>query len=158
MKINNISKLVTAVAVPELAGIVGAIFTIPSIPAWYAGLIKPSLAPPNWLFAPVWTALFLLMGIAAFLIWSRGLDKKEIKIALAVFLGQLALNTLWSIIFFGWCKPGAALIEIFILWLAILATISIFYRISRLAAWLLVPYLVWVSFAAYLNYAIWTLN
>ncbi|MDZ4243482.1 MAG: TspO/MBR family protein [Candidatus Doudnabacteria bacterium] len=145
------------------AGAIGSVFTAPSIAGWYAGLVRPALNPPAWVFGPVWTTLFALMGVSAWLIWKRldsrlrGNDKR-IKIALGIFLGQLVLNTLWSIIFFGLNSPGGALIEIVFLWLAILATIVAFYKISKPAAWLLVPYILWVSFAMYLNYAIWTLN
>ncbi len=176
MKINNLAKLIIAIAVSESAGIIGSVFTIPSIATWYAGLVKPEFAPPNWVFAPVWTILFALMGVAAFLVWSscaKASDdkKKGIKVSLFLFGIQLVLNTLWSIIFFGLHNPGAAFVEIIFLWLAILATIIAFAKTSspasgirtsegrgKLAAWLLVPYIFWVSFAAYLNYAIWILN
>lgn len=158
MKVNNFSKFIMAIAVSELAGVIGSIFTTPSISNWYAGLIKPSLNPPAWVFGSVWTTLFALMGIAAFLIWKKGLNHKNVKTALIVFIGQLVLNTLWSIIFFGLHSPGGALIEIIFLWFAILATIIVFSKISKPAAWLLVPYILWVSFAIYLNYAIWALN
>ncbi len=158
MKINNTFKLIIAIVVSELAGIIGSVFTTPSIAGWYAGIVKPSLNPPAWVFGPVWTTLFALMGIAAFLIWKKGLDRRDVKIALGLFLGQLVLNTLWSIIFFGLHSPGGALIEIVFLWLAIIATIIAFYKISRPAAWLLVPYILWVSFAGYLNFSIWQLN
>ncbi len=141
-----------------MAGIIGSVFTAPSIPTWYATLVRPEFSPPNWIFAPVWTTLFALMGIAAFLVWNKGLKRQDIKIALSMFIIQLVLNTLWSILFFGMQNPGAALIEIVVLWLAILATILTFAKISRVAAWLLVPYIAWVSFAAYLNYSIWILN
>lgn len=158
MKSKDVIRLVVAIAIAELAGIVGSIFTTPSIPTWYATLAKPELAPPNWIFAPVWTTLFVLMGIAAFLVWRKGLARRDVKIALGIFLGQLVLNTLWSIIFFGLQSPGGAFIELIFLWFAILATIIVFARISKPAAWFLIPYILWVSFAGYLNYAIWTLN
>ncbi|MEX0649821.1 MAG: TspO/MBR family protein [Candidatus Andersenbacteria bacterium] len=158
MHIPNIGKLIIAIVVSQLAGAIGSVFTVPSIPTWYASLVKPELAPPNWVFGPVWISLFVLMGISAFLVWKRGLDRKDVKISLGVFLVQLVLNTLWSILFFGFQNPGAAFLEILILWLAISCTIFLFYRISKAAAWLLVPYLVWVSFAGYLNYALWVLN
>lgn len=151
-------KLIIAVVVSEFAGIIGSVFTSPSIPGWYVGIVKPALNPPAWVFGPVWATLFALMGIAAFLVWRKGLDRKDVKIALGIFLGQLVLNTLWSIIFFGLQNPGAAFVDIIFLWLAILATIITFAQISKPAAWLLVPYILWASFAAYLNYAIWTLN
>ena len=158
MKINNTLKLIIAIVVSELAGIIGSVFTTPSIAGWYAGIVKPALNPPSWVFGPVWTTLFALMGISAFLIWKKGLDRRDVKIALGIFLGQLVLNTLWSIIFFGLHSPGGALIEIIFLWLAILATIIAFAKISRSAMWLLLPYILWVSFAGYLNYSIWMLN
>lgn len=154
----NTFKLIMAIAVSELAGIIGSVFTISSIAGWYAALVKPKLAPPNWIFGPVWTTLFALMGIAAFLVWKKGLDRKDVKVALGIFIAQLILNTLWSIIFFGLHSPGGALIEIVFLWLAILATMITFAKISRPAVWLLVPYILWVSFAGYLNFAIWSLN
>jgi len=158
MKINNTLKLIIAIVVSELVGIIGSVFTTPSITGWYAGIVKPALNPPAWVFGPVWTTLFALMGIAAFLVWKKGLDRRDVKIALGIFLGQLILNTLWSIIFFGLHSPGGALIEIVFLWLAILATIIVFAKISNPVAWLLVPYILWVSFAGYLNYSIWQLN
>lgn len=158
MKIPNIFKFIIAVAASQAAGIIGSIFTVSSVGTWYATIVRPEFAPPNWVFAPVWTTLFALMGIAAFLIWKKGLDRKDVKIALGIFLGQLVLNTLWSVIFFGLQNPGGALVEIIFLWLAILATIVAFYRVSKAASYLLVPYILWVSFATYLNYAIWTLN
>jgi len=155
---NNLLKLIIAIVVSELAGVIGSLFTAPSVTTWYPALVKPALNPPAWVFGPVWTTLFALMGIAAYLIWRKGLNRKNVKIALGIFIGQLVLNTLWSIIFFGWHSPGGAFAEIIFLWLAILATIIVFARISKPAAWLLVPYLLWVSFAAYLNYVIWALN
>lgn len=157
IKIHGI-KLVFAIVLSEIAGIVGSLFTAPSIPTWYVTLARPEFSPPNWVFAPVWTTLFALMGIAAYLVWIKGLDQKNVKTALSIFIFQLILNTLWSIIFFGMQSPGAAFIEIIVLWFAILATIVTFAKISRVAAWLLVPYIVWVSFAGYLNYFIWILN
>jgi translocator protein len=155
---SNTFKLIIAIGVSQLAGIIGSLFTSPSIPGWYATLVKPELAPPNWIFAPVWTTLFVLMGIAAFMIWKRGLERKDVQIALGVFILQLVLNTLWSIVFFGMRAPGWALLEIGLLWLSILATIIVFAKISKAATLLLVPYILWVSFAAYLNFMIWTLN
>ncbi len=158
MKINNTFKLIIAIVVSELAGIIGSVFTTPSIAGWYTGIVKPALNPPAWVFGPVWTTLFALMGIAAFLVWKKGWNRNDVRIALSVFAGQLTLNTLWSIIFFGLHSPGGALIEIVFLWFAIFATIIVFYKISKPAAWLLVPYIIWVSFAGYLNYLIWSLN
>jgi translocator protein len=158
MKINNTFKLIIAIVISELAGVIGSVFTAPSIAGWYAGIVKPVFNPPSWVFGPVWTTLFALMGISAFLIWKKDLNRRDVKIALGIFIAQLALNTLWSIIFFGLHSPGGAFIEIIFLWLAILATIIAFAKISKPAAWLLVPYILWVSFAGFLNYSIWALN
>ena len=158
MQLQNIVKLGAAICVAELAGIIGSLFTASSVSGWYMGLVKPALNPPSWVFGPVWTTLYALMGIAAFLVWRRGLARREVKIALGVFLGQLVLNTLWSILFFGLQRIDLALIDIVFLWLGILATIITFAKLSKPAAWLLVPYLLWVSFATYLNGALWMLN
>lgn len=158
MSINNTIKLIISIAVCELAGIIGSVFTFPAIESWYRSIIKPSFSPPNWIFGPVWTTLFVLMGIALFLVWKKGFSTRESKIALGFFIIQLILNTLWSIIFFGLRNPGLAFIELIILWLAILATIITFAKISKPAAWLLIPYILWVSFAGFLNYTIWMLN
>lgn len=159
MNMRNALALFGFVILSEAAGIVGSFFTTPMIQSgWYAALRKPELAPPDWVFGPVWTILFALMGIAAFLVWRRGLSRKEVKRALSIFIAQLALNTLWSFIFFGLQSPGGAFLEIILLWLTILATLIVFSRISRAAGWLLIPYLLWVSFAVYLNYSIWVLN
>lgn len=149
--------VIVAVVGCELAGGIGALFTTPSIPTWYAGLVKPALNPPAWVFGPVWTLLYAMMGVALFLVW-RSARSKGKGMAYAFFGVQLALNTLWSIIFFGWHMTGAAFAEIMFLWLAIVATIISFHRISRTATLLLVPYLLWVSFAAYLNFSLWQLN
>ncbi len=154
----NLIKATFAIIICELAGGIGSVFTTPSINSWYRQLTKPQIAPPNWVFAPVWITLFALMGISAFLVWRNYLNQKEIKIALGIFIGQLVLNVLWSIIFFGLHSPGAAFIEIIFLWIAIFATIISFAKISRLAAWLLIPYILWVTFAGYLNFAFWFLN
>ncbi len=155
---NNIFKLIIAVIVSELAGIIGSLFTFSEIPTWYATLAKPALNPPSWIFGPVWTTLYALMGIAAFLIWKKGLDRNDVRKALAVFGLQLALNTFWSIIFFGLHSPAWAFVNIISLWLAIAWTMILFYKISKPAMWLLAPYILWVSFASYLNYSIWILN
>ena len=158
MKKRNWLKFLIAIIVPQLAGAIGAFFTTPNIPTWYAGITKPALNPPAWIFAPVWTTLFILMGIAAFLVWRKGLNHRNVRIALGIFIGQLVLNTLWSIIFFGLHSPGGALVVVILLWLAILATIIAFAKISKASAYLLVPYILWVSFASYLNLMLWILN
>ena len=165
MKVNNFFKLVIAIAVSELAGVIGSVFTISAIPNWYTGLVKPALNPPAWVFGPAWTTLYALMGISLFLVWKQHSNILENvrmlrmwKIGIAAFFVQLSLNAVWSIIFFGLQNPGWALIDIAFLWLAIVWTITVFYKISKPAAYLLLPYLLWVSFASYLNYSIWALN
>ncbi|OGS25025.1 MAG: TspO protein [Elusimicrobia bacterium RIFOXYB2_FULL_48_7] len=151
-------KLIASIIVCQLAGIIGAYFTMPAIRTWYVTLNKPSFNPPNWIFGPVWTALYLLMGIALFLVWKKYDGSKGVKAALSVFFIQLFLNTTWSILFFGMRNPLAGLVEIAALWIAILLTILSFYKISKTAAVLLLPYILWVSFAAILNFYLWRLN
>jgi benzodiazapine receptor len=157
-KVRNSVELVLFIVFCETAGVIGSLFTTPSIPGWYAGLHKPSLAPPNWVFAPVWTTLYALMGISLFVIWRKRSGKGLRRVAISAFMLQLALNALWSYLFFGLQSPFLGVIEITILWLAIVATIAFFSRISKLASLMLLPYLAWVSFAGYLNYLIFTLN
>ncbi len=177
----KIVKLVISILICEGAGIIGSFFTAPAIKTWYVSLEKPVFNPPNWLFAPVWTVLFLLMGISLYLVWAKnwrvqapegeftkkawnpiseklwsGTWKEEN--AIAIFVLQLVLNILWSVIFFGLKMPAVAFVEILMLWVAILYTIVNFYRISKLAAYLLIPYIVWVTLAAILNFSIITLN
>jgi len=158
MKSKNIVKLVVSIVVCQCAGLLGSAFTTPAIPTWYAALQKPPFTPPSWLFAPAWITLYLLMGIAAFLVWRVGLDDRRVRAALMIFLIQLVLNALWSVAFFGLQSPLYGFIVIILLWFAILLTILSFARISRLASWLLVPYILWVSFASVLNISIWVLN
>ncbi|HEY4503735.1 MAG TPA: TspO/MBR family protein [Candidatus Paceibacterota bacterium] len=158
MEIKNIIRLIITITISELAGIIGSIFTFSAIPTWYATLAKPTLNPPSWIFGPVWTTLYALMGISAFLVWKKGWDHKDVRKALGVFLFQLVLNAVWSIIFFGLHSPLWALVNIIFMWLAIVWTMVIFYKISKPAMWLLLPYILWVSFASYLNYSIWILN
>ena len=134
----------------------GSIPTARALKTWYPSLRKPSWNPPNWLFGPVWTALYFLMAVAAWNAWNSNSAVRNLSIAL--FVIQLVLNGLWSWIFFGWKSPGAAFAEIIVLWIAIIATILGFTQVSPLAAALMAPYLAWVSFASYLNFAIWRLN
>ena len=154
----DIIKLIVSIVTCLCAGAIGSIFTAPAIPTWYAALEKPPFNPPNWLFAPAWTTLYLLMAISAFLIWRRDLDNRQVKIALIIFLVQLILNALWSAAFFGLESPLYGIIVIVALWVAILLTILKFFRISLLAGWLLLPYIGWVTFAAILNIYIFILN
>jgi tryptophan-rich sensory protein len=142
----------------EGAGGIGAIFTTPAISSWYAGLKKPGFTPPNSVFAPVWITLYLLMGIAVFLVWRQGLGHEGVTIAFVVFWVQLVLNILWSVIFFGLKSIAGGMIMILLLWVAILVNIILFFRVSPVAGGLLVPYIVWVTIATNLNVRIWILN
>lgn len=154
----KIFKLILSVVICLGAGAIGSLFTASSIPTWYTTIEKPFFNPPNWIFGPVWTLLFIMMGVALFLVWNKGWQNKKVKIAMLIFGIQFLLNILWSILFFGFLSPFYAFVEIIFLWLAILATIIYFYQISRPASWLLVPYIFWVSFASVLNFFIWRLN
>ncbi|HLD58372.1 MAG TPA: TspO/MBR family protein [archaeon] len=154
----NPLKLIVSILLCEAAGIIGSVFTIPAISGWYAGLQKPFFVPPNWVFAPAWTILFLLMGLSLYLVWEKGFKEKKAKIAIVFFIIQLALNVLWSALFFGLKSPFLAFVGIIFLWVYIAITIFEFRRISKKAALLLLPYIAWVSFAALLNYFVWILN
>jgi benzodiazapine receptor len=136
---------------------VGSLFTSSSVNTWYTQLRRPEWTPPNWIFGPVWRTLYLMMAISAWLVW-RGSDSPASKFALTLFAIQLVLNTLWSIVFFGLHKVGPAFGEILLLWMMIIATAVAFLPLSLLAAWLLIPYIVWVAFASYLNFRIWQMN
>jgi tryptophan-rich sensory protein len=150
-----IPQLILCIAVCMAAALVGSSWTTPALVPWYAGLSKPSWTPPNWLFGPVWTALYIMMAVAAWLVWRRtGLTSAP----MALFLVQLLLNMAWSGIFFRLRSPGAGFADIVMLWLAIAATLTSFWRVAPVAGWLLVPYLLWVSYASALNYSIWRRN
>ena len=143
----------------ELVGIIGALTTATGGSSWYAALEKPSFTPPDWLFGPVWTLLYALMGIAAFLVWREGWrPPRSARAALGLFAAQLVLNGIWTPVFFGAEQIAGGAVVIVALWLALALTIRAFFRVSRLAGWLLVPYLLWVTYAAALNFAIWALN
>ncbi|MFO7980082.1 MAG: TspO/MBR family protein [Candidatus Aminicenantes bacterium] len=146
------------VIMAQFAGIVGSFFTTGSVNTWYQDISRPPFTPPGWLFAPVWISLYLLMGISAYLVWKRRAEKKEVKTALMVFFIQLVLNSAWSILFFGLHWILIAFIEILLLWIAILFMILKFYPISRTAALIQIPYILWVSFAAVLNFSFAVLN
>lgn len=154
----NILKLILCIGVCQLAGIIGSFYTTDAIPTWYASLNKPSLNPPNWIFGPVWITLYTLMGISLYIVWKKGSETPGVKSAMVIFFIQLIFNSAWSIIFFGSHNIFGALIVIIILWLLILLTIVFFQRLSNIAAYLLIPYILWVSFASYLNYSIYVLN
>lgn len=154
----DVLALAGFVALCEAVGALGSLVTVPAIPGWYASLRKPTLTPPDWVFGPVWTTLFALIGVAAFVVWRAGWHRSDVRRALGLFGAQLALTSLWSALFFGLRSPGAALVEIGLLWLAIAAMGWRFGRIATPAGILIVPYLAWVSFAVYLNAGIWRLN
>jgi translocator protein len=151
-------KLFISILIPLLVGAFSGFFTQSGVDGWYAVASKPWFNPPNWIFAPVWTTLYILMGIALFLVWRSDGDKAIKQMAIFLFIIQLTLNFFWSIIFFKLQQPGWAFAEIILMWVMILLTILWFGKISSTAAWLLVPYICWVSFAAVLNYSIWQLN
>lgn len=148
-------KLAVSILLSLGAGFLGSAATAPAIESWYANLDKPFFNPPNWIFAPVWTLLYIFMAIAFYLIWISG---KKIKRPAILYFVQLGLNTFWSILFFGLKIPSVALLEIIILWIFIYLTAQSFYKINKLAGYLLIPYLAWVSFATLLNYYIVLLN
>ena len=159
MKPMNIVKLVVSCAVPLLVGIMGSLFTTAdTLGNWYANLNKPPFNPPDWIFGPVWTTLYIMMGISAFLVWRKGLDDKIVRIALGCFIVQLFLNAIWTPLFFGLHSPLLGLIDIVLLVNAVIVTIFTFSKISRPASLLLIPYLAWVSFATILNASLYLLN
>jgi tryptophan-rich sensory protein len=154
----KIIKLTCSVAVCILIGFLGSFSTRGSVTTWYADLSRPSFTPPDWIFGVVWPILYVMMGISAFIIWNKGLDKREVKVALGIFGLQLILNGLWTPIFFGLHLIGFALIEIVMMWAAILLTIISFWKISKSATLLFLPYILWVSFAIVLNASLFILN
>ena len=148
---------IVLVAVCFGAAAIGSVFTASSVKTWYPALLKPAGTPPSWLFGPVWSTLYLLMATAAWLVWRRR-AVEDVWLTLGLFFGQLVLNAAWSFIFFGLCRPGVALVEIFVLLVAIALTAVRFAMFSRLAFWLMTPYLGWVIYATILNFGIWRLN
>ncbi len=157
MKIKEFLKLVTAVAVCQLAGVIGSVFSSEAIRGWYPTKTPP-LNPPALVFGPVWITLYVLMGVALYLVWKKGWRTAGVKQALGIFGFQLVLNALWPIVFFHWHNPAAAFVLIVVLWFSILKLILSFRKISKPASLLLVPYIAWVTFATYLNLALWLLN
>jgi len=158
MDLNSIVKLIVSIVACFAAAVIGSLFTFKAIPVWYAGLKKPRYTPPNWAFGPVWTTLYVLMGISVFLVWQNGLAINDVLLAFTLFWVQLVFNALWSIIFFGMKSKGGGVIIIITLWLLILATIIASFQVSGWARALLIPYIIWVSIASYLNIGIWWLN
>ena len=154
----KIVKIVLVVLVCVSVGYLSGTVTRESITTWYPTLVKPVFNPPNWIFAPVWTMLYIMMGIAAGIVWTSKSEMKTVKKALGFFAIQLGLNALWSYLFFGLHNPLLALIEIVLLWLMIFETYNQFKKIDKVAGFLMIPYLAWVSFATILNASIWWLN
>ena len=157
MEKSNILKLITCLIFTVGLGGAGGFFTVPEIASWYVTLNKPSFNPPNYLFGPVWTLLYIFMGISLYLVWKQppSLQRKK---AITIFVIQFAINISWSFIFFNQHQILLALVDIMAMWLFIIFTIIAFGKLNKTAAWLLVPYLLWVSFATILNSAIWVLN
>jgi len=154
----KIGRLICSVSVCLLTGFLGSYATRESVTTWYARLSRPSFTPPDWTFGVVWPVLYVMMGISAFQIWNVGIDRRQVKVALGVFALQLILNGLWTPIFFGLHLIGLALVEIIMMWVAILLTIFVFWRVSKSAALLLLPYVLWVSFAVVLNASLFLFN
>lgn len=158
MSLNDVIKLVVSILACFATAGIGSLFTFKAIPNWYAGLKKPPYTPPNWAFGPVWTTLYILMGISVFLVWQKGLATNGALLAFILFWIQLTVNAVWSIIFFGMKSKGGGVITIIMLWLLIMATMFASFRVSDWAGALLIPYIVWVSIASYLNIGVWLLN
>lgn len=153
----NLVYAIISILIAQAAGLIGSFFTVSSVGTWYATLAKPMWNPPDWIFGPVWIALYTLMGMAAYIVWLQK-NAQSVGIALSVYGAQLILNALWSILFFGLKNPSFAFIEILILLAFILLTTILFWKINTWAGVLMLPYVAWVSFAAFLNYTIWQLN
>ena len=158
IKIKSWLLLIISLAISVGVGALGSVFTETGSGTWYEALLKPVFNPPDWIFAPVWTLLFILMGISLFLVWRRGWKDILVRKGVTMFFIQLCFNLLWSYFFFGLHNPHLAFLEIIALWLSIAALMINFYRVDKRAAWLLWPYLAWVSFAAFLNFSILQLN
>lgn len=156
--IRSVPILIGSIIFCNLAGLIGALLTTTGPGSWYDTLVKPSFTPPSWVFGPIWTTLYILMGISLYLILMEWRDGTDVQIPLALFGIQLVLNILWSFFFFDLKSSSTGLAGILLLWVFILATIISFFKINRTAALLLLPYLAWVSLASYLNYAIFILN
>lgn len=154
----GLPKLITSIILCLVVGAAGSFFTISSIPTWYSHLNKPFFSPPNYLFGPVWTILYILMGISLYLIWEKGFKKQKSKDALMNFSFQLFFNAIWTPIFFGAKSLGWSLAIIILMLYFIIQTIRSFEKVDKTAAYLLFPYFFWVSFATVLNFSVWLLN
>lgn len=151
-------KLVSSIVICFLAGGIGSVFTVSAIPTWYAYLNKPFFSPPNWIFGPVWTTLYILMGISLYLIWIKGFKTKKVRDAIVLFIIQLILNAIWSPVFFGYKNLLLAFVIIVAMIFYVVKTILAFGKIDKKASYLLYPYLAWISFASILNFSVWFLN
>jgi benzodiazapine receptor len=158
MRLTNLFKFVISILICQAVGVIGSLFTRLSVLTWYQMLDKPPFNPPNWVFMPVWTLLYLLMGVSLFLVWREKMSYKVVRIGLGLFFVQLLLNLLWTILFFGMRSTLAGLVDIVVLWIFILLTMLAFYGVSRTAGLLLLPYFLWVGFATVLNFSLWKLN
>lgn len=158
MKPGRMVALAVAVLLPLVVGVLGSFSTMDSVRTWYPTLVRPSFAPPSWVFGPVWTTLYVMMGVASWLVWRQGVAKPEVRSALVSYGVQLGLNLAWSWLFFGLKQPFLALLDIVVLLVLIGVTAIRFAAVSRGAARLLLPYLAWVAFATVLNGGFWWLN
>lgn len=158
IRIESYPMLAAAILFCVIVGSIGSLVTITGPGSWYSTLQKPYFAPPNWVFAPVWITLFVLMGIALYLVWESGTEKNDVRIALGTFGVQFFLNIIWSFLFFGFKSTLLGFIDILFLWVMIMATIWTFYRVKKSAAYFLIPYIAWVTIASALNGAIYFMN
>lgn len=158
MKLKSLIEVAVSILICQTAGFIGAFFTASNVPTWFATIKKPVFNPPNWIFGPVWITLYFLMGIALYLIWLKRGEHPQANLGIYLFLGHLVLNALWSAIFFGAHEICWAFAEIIILWASILFIMWLFYKIDKRATYLLIPYILWVTFASVLNYSICILN
>ena len=158
LDVSDILRLAASLIICLLAGVIGSLFTITQVDTWYLTLNKPIFNPPSWVFGPVWTFLYILMGVSLYLVLNEGIDYKYVRTALYIFGVQLILNVLWTAVFFGMESLLGGLVIIVILWFTVFVTILRFNEISKMSAYLLLPYIIWVSYAGVLNLSIWILN
>jgi len=156
--IRSPARLIACLLICNTVGILGSLVTVTGQGSWYALLVKPPFNPPSWVFAPAWTILYILMVVSLYLIWMEGSDRHGVRVAMVAFAGQLFLNGIWSFLFFGMQSPLLGLVDILALWMAVAVTIRFTWPLNKDAACLLIPYILWVSFASLLNGAIWVLN
>ena len=156
--IRSPARLIACLLVCNAVGILGSLVTVTGQGSWYASLVKPPFNPPSWVFAPAWTVLYILMAVSLYLIWMEGPDRRSVRVAMTAFAVQLFLNGIWSPLFFGLQSPLLGLVDILALWVAVAVTIRFTWPLNKDAAYLLVPYILWISFASLLNGAILVLN